>query len=173
MTVEHSGGTGTPEPATVRPAAGDPTDTAPTDGAQPEDLNKGPRRVLATLYGIFALAAVSRAGVQISTRFDDAPLAYSLSLLSGLVYVAATVGLTTTRSWSRPLAWTACAVELVGVLVIGTLSLLDKAAFPHDTVWSRFGSGYLFIPVILPLLGLGWLFATRHRGEVPTQVAES
>jgi hypothetical protein len=151
MTVEHSGA-----------STGNPAE--PAEPAQPaDDLNRGPRRVLATLYGIFALAAVSRAGVQISTRFDDAPLAYSLSLFSGLVYVAATVGLTTHRSWSRPLAWAACLIELVGVLSIGIWSVIDTAAFPHDTVWSRFGAGYVYIPVLLPLLGLGWLSATRQR----------
>lgn len=156
------------------PQQGTPTGrpVEPTEPAEPaEDLNRGPRRVLAVLYGIFALAAVSRAGVQISTRFDDAPLAYSLSLLSGVVYVAATVGLMTRRSWSRPLAWAACGVELVGVLTIGTWSVIDKAAFPHDTVWSRFGSGYVYIPVILPLLGLGWLFATRRRSTGPAVTA--
>jgi len=130
-----------------------------TDGDT--DLQHGPRRVLATLYGIFALAATSRAGVQLSTSFRDAPLAYSLSLFSGLVYIAATVGLVTRRSWSRGLAWTACGVELVGVLAVGIASLIDRSAFPHDTVWSRFGSGYVFIPLVLPMLGLWWLYSTR------------
>lgn len=128
------------------------------------DLQHGPRRVLATLYGIFALAATSRAGVQLSTRFHDAPLAYSLSLFSGLVYLAATVGLVTRRSWSRGVAWTACSVELIGVLTIGVASLVDRSAFPHDTVWSRFGSGYVFIPLVLPMLGLWWVQRTRGSG---------
>lgn len=113
------------------------------------------------LYGTFALAALSRAGVQIATRFSDAPLAYSLSLLSGVVYLAATIGLLTRQPWSRPLAWASVSIELVGVIAIGAASLVDPAAFPHDTVWSRFGSGYLYIPLVLPLLGLAWLISTR------------
>ena len=121
---------------------------------------------------IFALAATARAAVQIATKFDQAPLAYLLSLFSGLVYIAATVGLVTDKPWSRALAWSAVSIELAGVLIVGTLSILDSVAFPHDTVWSKFGSGYGFLPLVLPLLGLSWLYQTRsdesaepdHRG---------
>lgn len=139
------------------PASEPPASAAPDD----TDLESGPRRALATLYGIFALAATARAVVQLATQFDQAPLAYSLSLLSGLVYLAATVGLATQRRWSRPLTLVAVCVELVGVLGIGLWSLLDPALFPHDTVWSKFGYGYVFIPVALPILGLTWWWRTR------------
>jgi hypothetical protein len=131
---------------------------APTSGVEPT----GPRRALIAIYGTFALAATARAGVQLATRFHEAPLAYVLSLLSGLIYIGATVGLTTRRGFGRPLAWASCGAELVGVLTIGTLSLADKAAFPDDTVWSDYGSGYVYIPVVLPILGLAWLYFTRH-----------
>lgn len=135
--------------------------TSPSSGADSVEPT-GPRRALIALYATFALAATARAGVQLATRFDEAPLAYVLSLLSGLIYISATVGLTSHRPWARPLAWVSCATELVGVLVIGTLSLLDPAAFPDDTVWSRFGSGYVYIPVVLPLLGIAWLWHIRN-----------
>jgi hypothetical protein len=131
------------------------------DGGDDDRNPSGPRRVLIALYAIFALAATARAVVQLTTQYSAAPLAYLLSLFSGVVYIAATVGLVTNRSWSRPLAWAACGTELVGVMVIGIASIVDSAAFPHDTVWSRFGSGYGFIPLVLPLLGLSWLWQTR------------
>ena len=51
--------------------------------------------------------------------------------------------------------------ELVGVLVVGTLSVFDAGDFPDDTVWSWFGRGYGFIPLVLPLVGLWWLRRTR------------
>lgn len=121
----------------------------------------GPRRALVAVYATFALAATARAGVQLTTQFHEAPLAYVLSAFSGLVYIAATVGLVTHRTWSRPLAWAACSVELAGVLIVGTLSILDSAAFPRDTVWSKFGSGYVFIPLILPIVGLLYLHRSR------------
>ena len=129
----------------------DEDDTPPT----------GPRRILIAFYVIFALAATSRGIVQVATTFSTAPLAYLLSLFSGIVYIAAAVGLVSSRRWSRGLAWAACGTELVGVLVIGTASLIDRAAFPHDTVWSRFGSGYGYFPILLPILGLMWLSYSR------------
>jgi hypothetical protein len=125
----------------------------------------GPRRLLITLYAVFALAATARAVVQLSTQFDRAPLAYLLSLASGLVYIAATVGLVTDRRWSRPLAWGACGTELVGVVVVGFLSIFDSTAFPKDTVWSRFGSGYGYVPLLLPVLGLLYLRYTRGQAR--------
>src|SRR6478752_2169992 len=137
---------------------------------EPEDDTPptGPRRVLIALYAVFALAATARGIVQIITKYDEAPLAYLLSLFSGLVYIAATIGLVTNRRWSRPLAWAAVGTEMVGVLTIGLASIIDSSAFPHDTVWSRFGAGYGYVPIILPVLGLMWLWQTRgHRPEEP------
>jgi hypothetical protein len=117
------------------------------------------------VYGVFALSATARAGVQIAERFSAAPLPYLLSALAGLVYVLATVGLASTRRWARPLAWAAVGVELAGVLTVGTLSVLDPAAFPDDTVWSGYGRGYGLVPLVLPLLGLWWLARTGRAGR--------
>ncbi len=139
----------------------------PATGAAPEPEDDapptGPRRVLIALYAIFALAATARGIVQIATKYDEAPLAYSLSLFSGFVYIAATVGLVTNRRWSRPLAWAAVGTEMVGVVTIGLASIIDSTAFPHDTVWSRFGAGYGYVPIILPVLGLMWLWQSRDQ----------
>ena len=119
-------------------------------------------RVLITVYGIFALAASARAGVQLATRFDEAPLAYLLSAVAGLVYILATVTLAIGSRASRRLAWIAVGTELVGVITVGTLSIVDAVAFPRATVWSHFGSGYGFVPLVLPVLGLLWLWRTRE-----------
>ncbi|MGY1622476.1 hypothetical protein ACI789_09805 [Geodermatophilus sp. SYSU D00965] len=114
----------------------------------------GPGRVLVAVYGVFTLAAGSRAVVQLATRFAEAPVAYLLSALAAVVYLVATVAL---ARGGRRTALTAISVELVGVLVVGTLSLADPAAFPDETVWSAYGRGYLFIPLVLPVVGLLWL----------------
>lgn len=119
----------------------------------------GPGRVLVAIYGVFALAATARAGFQIVQKFDDAPLAYLLSALAGLVYVLATVALA--RDW-RGVAWAAVLVELVGVLAVGTLSVLDAGDFPDETVWSVYGQGYGYVPLVLPFLGIAWLWHTRR-----------
>lgn len=119
-------------------------------------------RVLVVVYGIMALAATGRSFVQIVREFDDAPLAYSLSALAAVVYILATLALVFSArpAWYR-VAWVAIGFELVGVLVVGTLSLVLPELFQHPTVWSVYGYGYLFIPLVLPFLGLWWL--TRHR----------
>ncbi|MET0864084.1 MAG: hypothetical protein ABWZ98_07095 [Nakamurella sp.] len=157
------------DPDLVLPTNPDEADEpARPDVTEPEDDSPptGPRRVLIALYAVFALAATARGVVQIVTKFDDAPLAYLLSLFSGLVYIAATVGLVTNRPWSRPLAWAAVGTEMVGVITVGLASIFDSTAFPHDTVWSRFGAGYGYVPIILPVLGLMWLWQTRgHAGR--------
>ena len=122
----------------------------------------GPRRVLVLLYGIFTLAAGARAAVQLSTRFSEAPVAYLLSALAAVVYLVATVGLARGGRGGRRTALLAITVELVGVLVVGTLSLADPAAFPDETVWSGYGRGYGYVPLVLPVLGLVLL---RRRGS--------
>lgn len=121
----------------------------------------GPGKVLVAVYGVFALAACARAGVQIATRFDEAPLAYLLSALAGVIYLVATIMLARGTRTSRRVATVAILVELVGVLTVGTLSVLDPEAFPRATVWSTYGVGYGFVPLVLPILGLWWLWATR------------
>jgi len=123
--------------------------------------NSGAGRVLIAIYGIFALAATARAGVQLLTKFDQAPLAYLLSALSGLIYIIATITLARGTRGSRRLALIAIIIELVGVITVGTLSIVDPEAFPRATVWSVYGIGYGFVPLVLPILGLAWLWHTR------------
>ncbi len=132
--------------------------TSPT---RPRRTNSGPGRVLVAVYAVFALSASARAGVQLATQFDEAPLAYLLSAVAAVVYIVATVTLARGTLRSRRLAAVAIMVELVGVLTVGTLSVFDAAAFPRATVWSVYGIGYGFVPLVLPVLGLLWLWRTR------------
>jgi hypothetical protein len=124
-----------------------------------ERLNRGPGRVLIAVYGIFALSAGARAGVQIATKFSEAPLAYLLSAFAAAVYLVATVALIRGGPRWRRVALVACSVELAGVLAVGLVTLFDAGDFPDDTVWSQFGRGYAFVPLVLPVLGLLWI---RH-----------
>jgi hypothetical protein len=116
-------------------------------------------RVLVFVYGIFALSATARAVVQLTTQASDAPLAYSLSLFSGIVYIVATWALATDR---RRIALAAVLIELTGVLVVGTTSLLAPQDYPDATVWSDYGSGYGYVPLVLPVVGLWWLRRTAR-----------
>jgi hypothetical protein len=113
--------------------------------------------VLVAVYAVFAVAATSRAAVQIATTFDEASVAYVLSALAAIVYVVAAIALARPGQRAHRVAVIACSFELVGVLVIGTMSLVVPEEFPDATVWSVYGRGYLFIPLVLPVLGLLWL----------------
>jgi hypothetical protein len=95
--------------------------------------------------------------VQLATHFDEAPVAYLLSAFAAVVYIVATVAFVRGGRGGRRTATVALSVELAGVLVVGTLSLADRAAFPDATVWSVYGIGYGFLPLVLPMLGLLWL----------------
>jgi len=113
------------------------------------------------VYAVFALAATSRAAVQLATDFAEAPLAYLLSALAAVVYIVATFTLGRGTPRARRIALVAVVIELIGVLTVGTLSVLDPEAFPRATVWSVYGIGYGFVPLVLPVLGLLWLHKTR------------
>jgi len=131
-------------------------------------LNSGPGLVLVIVYGIFALSAGARATVQIATKFDEAPEAYLLSAFAALIYLVATIGLARGGASGRRLALVCCSAELIGVLVVGTLSIVDKSAFPDDSVWSVYGRGYGFVPLILPIIGLYWLRRTARADRAAT-----
>ena len=121
----------------------------------------GVGRVLIAVYAILALAATARSVYQIASKFDEAPVAYTLSAVAGVVYILATVALIKRGdTWYR-IAWVTLVFELVGVLTVGTLSLVDPVLFQHPSVWSMFGSGYVFIPLLLPILGMLWLYRRR------------
>ncbi|MFE4667598.1 hypothetical protein ACFRI7_21490 [Streptomyces sp. NPDC056716] len=124
-------------------------------------LISGPGTLLVWLYGVMVVGAVSRSAVQIATQFDRAPLAYTLSALAGVVYGFITYSLVRGGERARRAAFVCCAVELAGVLGVGTWTLIEPSAFPDSTVWSDFGMGYLFIPVILPVTAMYWLRRAR------------
>ncbi|WP_372460235.1 hypothetical protein [Microbacterium profundi] len=128
-------------------------------------------RVLVIVYAVMALAATGRSFVQIVRKFDEAPLAYSLSAIAAVVYILATLALVLAgrRGWYT-VAWVAIIFELVGVLVVGVLSLAVPELFQHDSVWSVFGRGYLFIPLVLPMFGIWWL--RTHRPVDAARTAE-
>ena len=134
----------------------------------------GVGRVLIAVYAILALGATARSVVQIATKFEVAPVAYLLSGLAGLVYILATVALLKRGdTWYR-VAWVTIIFEFIGVVTVGALSLFDAALFPADTVWSYFGRGYLFIPLVLPVLGMLWLRRMRpSRQAAPADVSSS
>ncbi|MDQ2755521.1 MAG: hypothetical protein M3Y71_02995 [Actinomycetota bacterium] len=138
----------TPAPDAVTPSGSRPT-------------GRGFGIVLVALYALFALAATGRASYQLVSEFSKAPVAYLLSALAAVIYLVATVALARDDRTSLRVARAAISVELVGVLVVGLLSYLVPSEFPDKTVWSHFGSGYGYVPLVLPVIGLLWLRRTR------------
>ena len=129
-------------------------------------------RVLVAVYGLLALAATGRSILQITEYFDRAPVPFLLSALAALIYLVATIGLARGDRASVRLATIALTVELVGVLVVGTLTVLDPELFPDATVWSDFGAGYGYVPLVLPIVGMWWVLRTRHRNRTVTSSRE-
>ena len=123
--------------------------------------SKGLGRVLVIVYALLALAATGRSVYQLLDDFGAAPLAYTLSALAGLIYIVATIALVAPGAFWYRIAVITISIELIGVLVVGTLSVFDPVLFPAKTVWSFYGRGYGFVPLVLPILGLIWLRKQR------------
>jgi hypothetical protein len=120
---------------------------------KPKSLGIG--RLLIAVYAIFAVSSSARAAYQLATKFQDAPIAYSLSAVAAIVYIVATIALA--KSALNKLAIFAIAFELIGVITVGILSYTHPELFAHPSVWSKFGQGYGYVPFVLPILGLLWL----------------
>jgi hypothetical protein len=135
----------------------DQTSPARRDGP---GIGTGPGRLLTALYALFALAASGRSAVQLLLYADRAPLAYGLSAVAAVIYLLATTCFVIGNR-ARTVAIVACAVEAVGVVVVGAASYLVPGYFPDRTVWSHFGQGYGYLPLVLPFMGLWWLLRTR------------
>lgn len=151
-----------PNPVTPTPA---PRDTAAGPSA-PTRPSLGVGRVLIAVYAVLALGATARSVYQIITEFDMAHLAFSLSAVSGVVYILATIALLRSGpTWYR-IAWITISFELLGVLVVGTLSVVSPDLFRAASVWSLYGSGYGYIPLVLPILGMIWLYRRRSSPDL-------
>ncbi len=139
----------------------------PAQPEQPEQPHTGHGfgRVLVAVYGLLALAATGRSILQITEYYHRAPVSYILSAVAAVIYIVATIGLARGDRASVRLARIALTVELVGVLVVGFISYVVPSAFPDKTVWSHFGSGYGYVPLLLPMVGLWWIHRTTSRAD--------
>jgi hypothetical protein len=120
----------------------------------PTGTGRGFGRVLVFVYGVFAVAATGRSALQLATKASEAPVPYGLSAVAAVIYLVATAALATNR---RRLALAAVGIEMAGVIVVGLISVLEPQDFQDATVWSTFGAGYGFVPLVLPFAGLWWI----------------
>jgi integral membrane protein len=135
----------------------DPVTT--TEPPPPTTSRSGAHQVLLLVYALFTLAAGARALVQLATKADEAPIAYTLSLVAAVTYALGWVAIRRASEGHTAFASRMLWIELAGVLTVGTLSLLVQDWFPDASVWSDFGIDYGFVPVVLPVAGLLWLRA--------------
>jgi asparagine N-glycosylation enzyme membrane subunit Stt3 len=141
-------------------AAEGPVGPGPRIGSR---LPGGAGTLLVAIYALFALSASARSLVQVLRDFESAPLAYSLSVLAALTYIAAAVLLSRPGRFGTLPPLILVIGELVGVAAVGTLSLVRPDLFPDETVWSGYGAGYAFVPLLLPVAALVWLLRRRRR----------
>ncbi|THV42980.1 hypothetical protein [Glycomyces buryatensis] len=130
----------------------------------PRTLSSGFGRLIVLVYVVFALSAGVRAGFQVATKFSHAPISYSLSAIAALIYLVAAIAII--RGNGR-LALAAVSVELAGVVGVGAVSFAVSGWFPEASVWSHFGSGYGYVPLVLPAVGLVYLLRRRRSEESP------
>ena len=157
--MTHSTRTGRTRPRKDGPVDVDTRTGGPAPAAPAR--NQGLGRIIVMVYAVFALSATARSLFQILTDVEAAPVAYSLSAFAAAVYIVATLALARSgpRAWAVALG--AVLVELVGVVGVGLWTVLDPGLFAEETVWSRFGAGYGYVPLVLPVVGLAWLLAHR------------
>ena len=122
--------------------------------------SRGAGRTLVAVYAVFAISATARSGVQLVAKPSEAPVAYTLSAVAALVYVVAMPALAEVGPSPRPLGWCAVLFGLAGVLAVGTLTVVEPDLLGDETVWSAYGAGYGWLPLVLPFLGVAWLLHT-------------
>lgn len=141
-------------------------------------MNPLARLGLIVAYAILALAALGRSSYQVATKFAEAPVPYAVSAASAVLYVVIAVCLW--RGWTRA-ALVGSAVELGGVLVVGTLGYVEPTWWPDETVWTGFGSAYGWVPLALPAVALWALIGSpaarsraraKARRELPADATE-
>jgi hypothetical protein len=118
---------------------------------------------LGIVYGLWAFSALGRSSWEYMFKQNvQTYMPAHLSTFVGVLYIFIIVGLRkrTPRWWRITLAL--LAVELAGVLIVGTIDVLWHP-FPYATVWSTYGIGYFFMPLLLPFIGLWWMLRRETR----------
>lgn len=129
-------------------------------------MNYVARLSLVVAYAVLALAALGRSSYQIATKLSEAPLPYLVSGLSAALY--AVIALALVKRWAG-VALVGTAIELAGVLLVGTLGYIEPTWWPDETVWTGYGSAYGWFPLILPTVALVLLVKERRgrRDDAP------
>lgn len=136
--------------------------TRPPHRAALTDASRHPGAVGALLvagYSVFCLAAGGRSLVQLANEPTRAPLPYALSAVAAVAYLCGTIAVTRVhqgKDGGRGAALL-CALEVAGVVIVGSAGRAFPGLFPEASVWSGFGADYGYVPAVLPVVTLAWL----------------
>ena len=120
-------------------------------------------RVVMVLFWAFG-AWTTVAGVSDLLHVGDGPVGTAIvSLLAGVAYLVAALGITHNGRRMRVIGWAAMGVCTVGPLLVGLLGLGVPELAGTRSPWSAFGAYYWFVPLVLPVIGLVWLWWSNPR----------
>src|SRR4051794_41791543 len=127
----------------------------------------GPHKVLLAFYALFTLAAGARALVQLTTQYDEAPVAYWLSLAAAVTYALGWYAIREASAGRTGFASVMLWIELAGVLTVGTPSIAGERWVPPAAGWAGYGIGYGLVPAGVPVARLLW--PRRPEEDTPPQ----
>jgi hypothetical protein len=120
-------------------------------------------KIIAVTYPFFSLATGARAIYQLIFPPNAADLRGPiLTGVASLIYLIAALLFVYRKPWTWWLAVILLTFESLGVLTVGTISLIHPN-FIGQTAWQDYGMDYFFIPLIQPFLGLIWLLWPGNR----------
>ena len=120
-------------------------------------------RVVMVIFWAFGVWTTANAIIDLF-HLDDEPLGPALTaLLAGLVYLLAALGITHNGKRMRILGWTTVTLELIGPLMVGMMSVGISQLSVSRSAWANCGADYYYLPLIIPIIGLIWLWWSNPR----------
>lgn len=145
-------------------------ETEPRPATDNRGASYGGGRVVMAVFWVFAIYFTYTSFVDFVT-FSNQPIGPRvLSLIAALGYVLIAAAITHNGRRMRIIGWTALLVELAGVLSTGIIGLGVADIGAIRNTWANFGAGYYYAPLILPVIGLVWIWFTNPRRIV--EIAE-
>lgn len=143
------------------PAPTAPTAVVPDPATDTRRPAYGLGRLVLLAYGVVAALIFVREVARLADLGQAAPLSAALSVVATLLYVVTAVAVAHNGRRMRKVAWVCTLAGLVGALGGGIVTLLAPGLVAARTVWSGFGEGYWYAPLLLPLVAAFWLWWSR------------
>lgn len=120
-------------------------------------------RLVMAAFWLFGAWVTTNAVID-ALHWDSGPIGpVVVALVAGIVYLVAALALTHNGRRMRRLGWAAVAVEALGPVLVGLLGMGVPALSDPRSPWGAFGADYWYIPLVLPVIGLVWLWWSNPR----------